>query len=135
MLPVTPFLVPRSLHVEALAAAGDGLTIRAVSEAADARCPVCGVPAERVHGRYNRTLADLPWAGLAVRVQVQARKFFCDNPACPRTIFAERLAGIAAVRARPPFSSISRGTARSTSCRIAPAAALPPGSGRIPGSR
>jgi transposase len=40
-------------------------------------------------------LADLPWAGVPVRIRVQARRFFCDNGACPRTIFAERLAAVA----------------------------------------
>jgi transposase len=88
-------LVPPSLHVEALHLGEDGVTIRASSEAADVRCPVCGEPAERVHSRYERTVADLPWARFAVRLQVRVRRFFCENLACPRTIFAERLAGIA----------------------------------------
>src|SRR6185503_14275948 len=61
----------------------------------DVRCPLCGESADRVHRRYARTLADLPWAGVAVRLRVRARRFFCDNPTCPRTIFTERLAGIA----------------------------------------
>ena len=62
----TPCLpIPRSLHVEALLLADDGLTIVACSEDTDIRCPVCGEAAARVHGRYRRTLADLPWATLA----------------------------------------------------------------------
>ncbi len=87
--------LPRSLHVEALLLADDGLTILASSAATDVRCPVCGEPADRVHSRYTRTLADLPWAGRAVSLRVRVRKFFCANAACPRAIFAERLAGIA----------------------------------------
>src|SRR5262249_33242108 len=51
----------------------------------------------RIRRRYTRTLADLPWARFAVRVYLRVRRFFCDNPACPRAIFAERLAGIAPV--------------------------------------
>jgi transposase len=89
------FLVPPSLHVEALLIGEDGVTIRAVSEATDVRCPVCGEPAERVHSRYRRTLGDLPWARFAVRFHLQVRRFFCETPTCPRTIFAERLAGVA----------------------------------------
>jgi transposase len=89
-------LLPPSLRVEALLLGEDGVTIRAVSEATDVGCPVCGEPAERVHSRYERTLGDLPWARFAVRLQVRVRRFVCENPACPRQIFAERLAGLAA---------------------------------------
>lgn len=89
------FLIPSSLHVAALLLGDDGVIIRAVSEATDVRCPVCGEPSDRVHSRYERTLADLPWARFAVRLQVTVRRFFCDNPGCPRAIFAERLAGVA----------------------------------------
>src|SRR5215211_8963886 len=87
--------IPRSLHVETLLLDAEGLTILATSEATGVHCPVCGEPADRVHSRYTRTLADLPWAGVAAHLRVQARRFFCDNPACPRAIFAERLVGIA----------------------------------------
>jgi transposase len=44
------------------------------------RCPVCGEPTDRVHSRYERTLADLPWARFAVRLQVRVRRFVCANP-------------------------------------------------------
>jgi transposase len=37
---------------------------------------------------------------VAVRFRVRVRKFFCDNDACPRTVFGERLAGIAQAYAR-----------------------------------
>jgi transposase len=88
------------LHVATLLLDEEGLTILASSEAAAAPCPLCGERSDRVHSRYVRTLADLPWAKLAVRLRVQVRKFFCANAACPRRIFAERLAGIAQAHAR-----------------------------------
>jgi transposase len=94
------FLVPPSLRVEALLLEDGRVTIRAVSGATGVRCPVCGEPTDRVHSRYARTLADLPWAGVAVRLRVRVRKFFCANPACPRAVFTERLDGVAAARAR-----------------------------------
>ncbi len=93
-------LLPPSLEVDALLVADDGITIRAVSDAPGARCPICGEPADRVHSRVTRTLADLPWAGVVVRVQIRVRKFFCDNPTCPRRIFTERLTGMTRVSAR-----------------------------------
>jgi transposase len=97
MSPAAVLPIPRALRVETLLLDEAGLTILASSEATAVRCPVCGEPADRVHSRYLRTLADLPWAGLAVRLRVRARRFFCANPGCPRTIFAERLPGIAPV--------------------------------------
>ncbi len=95
MEPAASFLVPSSLHVDALLLGDDGVTVRAVSQATGVRCPVCGEPSERVHSRYERTLAELPWARLAIHLQVRVRRFFCDNATCPRAIFAERLVGIA----------------------------------------
>ena len=83
-------LLPSSLRVEALLVDDDGITIRAVSDAPGARCPVCGEPADRVHSRAIRSLADLPWAEVAIHFRVQIRKFFCENPVCPRRIFSER---------------------------------------------
>jgi transposase len=100
MAAMDPRLVPPSLHADALLAGDDGLTICVLAEAAEVRCPLCGERADRVHSRATRTLADLPWAGAVVRLQVRIRKFFCENPTCPRRIFSERLAGIAAVAAR-----------------------------------
>jgi transposase len=93
MVVAASFLIPPSLHVQALLLGEDGVTIRAVSDATDVRCPICGESAARIHSRYTRTLADLPWARFAVRFHLQVRRFFCEDPACPRAIFAERLAG------------------------------------------
>jgi transposase len=63
-------------------------------------CPLCDTPARRIHSRYNRTLADLPWADYRVRLQLRVRKWFCHNPACVRRIFTERLPTLAAPWAR-----------------------------------
>lgn len=100
MDPAAVLPIPPSLHVEALFLDEDGLTILASAEASDAPCPLCGERADRVHSRAVRTLADLPWATLTVHLRVAVRKYFCANPACPRRIFAERLAGVARAAAR-----------------------------------
>ena len=37
-------------------------------------CPLCALPARRIHSRYTRTLADLPWADYRVRFPLRVRK-------------------------------------------------------------
>jgi transposase len=51
---------------------------------------------DKAHSRYQRHLADLPWEGVAVKLILSVRKFFCLNPDCRRRIFCERLPGLAA---------------------------------------
>ncbi len=92
--------IPPSLHVETLLLGDAGLTIFAASKDEAARCPLCGWRADRIHSRYVRSLADLPWATLAVQLQVRVRRFFCDNNACPRRIFGERLVDVTADHAQ-----------------------------------
>src|SRR5437879_5041147 len=63
-------------------------------------CPLCGKTTTRAHSRYARTLADLPWQGLAVSLRLEARRFFCATATCPRRIFAERFPGLTAPKSR-----------------------------------
>jgi transposase len=65
-----------------------------------AQCPKCLQVSIRIHSRYRRKLADLPWANIPVRTEISVRRFFCDNPECARRIFSERLTTIAAPWAR-----------------------------------
>jgi transposase len=59
-------------------------------------CPLCDQAATRVHSRYRRTIADLPWQGLRVRLIVETRRFFCDTTTCARRIFTERFPRVVA---------------------------------------
>jgi transposase len=76
------------------------MTLRVRSTQPSVPCPRCAVPASRIHSRYARTLADLPWAHYRVRLQLRVRKWFCQNPRCVRRIFTERLPTVAAPWAR-----------------------------------
>src|SRR3954451_5081330 len=58
-------------------------------------CPLCGRRSKRVHSRYERTLADLPWGAYAVTIRLRVRRLLCRNTRCERRIFTERLPGIA----------------------------------------
>lgn len=65
-----------------------------------ALCPGCAQAATRVHSRYTRTVADMAWVLLPVRIHLQVRRFFCDTVACPRRIFTERLPSVVQPYAR-----------------------------------
>jgi len=99
-----PDLLPvgTSLRSEELAVDDEAQEI--VSElpsmAASCPCPSCQLPAARIHSHYQRTIADLPWAELVVRLRLPVRKCFCDNAACPRKVFTERLPSLVAPSAR-----------------------------------
>ena len=97
---VSSFTIPKPLHVDELCFTRDLLTIYASTSNPAPQCPLCGQPPRRIHGCYTRTLADLPWCGVPVRLRVRVRKFFCDIPSCERKIFAERLDEVAGVYAR-----------------------------------
>jgi transposase len=54
----------------------------------------------RVHSRYLRRVADLPWHGVSVRLELHTRRFRCLNSLCPQRIFCERLPRVVAHYAR-----------------------------------
>src|SRR2546421_603137 len=95
--------LPRSLDVAVVALSGrddGGVTIALASSRPAVACPACGSPSQRVHSRYRRTLADLPWQGLAVQLDLEVRRFFCAVASCPRRTFAEQFPGLVAERGR-----------------------------------
>lgn len=63
------------------------LIIKAVQPKAE--CPRCHYPSTRIHSRYVRTVADLPWHGIAVRLELHARRFRCTHDLCSQRIFCE----------------------------------------------
>jgi transposase len=74
------------------------LTVTATAE--QVNCPQCAQPTAAIHSRYPRRVADLPFTGIRVQLNLQVRKFFCRNPECSRQIFAERLTPFLQVYAR-----------------------------------
>ena len=86
--------------VQQLVPTADAIIVEARLTTPTATCPCCGVAASRRQSQYQRTLADLPWQGVPVVVRLVVRRFWCDNPACSRVIFAERIPALAAPYAR-----------------------------------
>jgi transposase len=85
---------PKLLNLIGVRADENAVTLIARASPRAARCPVCGKRSARVHSRYTRTLADLPWQGIPVTVRLHVRRFFCEEGTCDRAIFAERLSGV-----------------------------------------
>lgn len=91
---------PTRLHVVRLTGTEGWITAVVETTQATAACPCCGSASRRVHSRYRRCVTDLPWHGVGFRLQLCARRFFCDHLGCTRRIFTERLPGVVAPYAR-----------------------------------
>lgn len=100
--PTSPTLwpAPEDVTVDHLIAEDQSLTLIVHTRRLGAVCPLCGQVSTRIHSRYGRTLSDLPWHGVTVRLRLQTRRFFCNNAVCQRRIFTERLAALAEPYAR-----------------------------------
>lgn len=100
MRPATVLPGPDQLHLLCLRVERQQIVAVVCASASQAPCPCCGQMSERVHSRYIRRPADLPWQGVAVRLELHVRRFFCGHGDCPQAIFTERLPGVLAPYAR-----------------------------------
>jgi transposase len=91
---------PLCLHLMSLEAEPQSITAVVATTASNAACPGCHCCSEKVHSRYQRQVADLPWMGWRMRLRLHTRRFFCTNPACSQAIFTERLPSVVAPYAR-----------------------------------
>ena len=88
------------LVVERVEHGATTLTVFVASPSLAARCPLCQELSDHLHSHYQRVVADLPCGGRQVRLLVRVPKFRCKTPACPRKVFAKRLAPLIAPWAR-----------------------------------
>src|SRR6266700_5267736 len=85
------FLLPDTIAVEAAYPTTSRLTLQIACTQKSASCPLCQQSSERIHGKYGRTVADVPCGGRLVTLALTIRKFVCSTKTCPRRIFTERL--------------------------------------------
>lgn len=78
-----------TLKLDAVQTGGLGLTVMVASTVKETACPDCQTVSSRIHSRYTRTVADLPWAGFLLVLRLLTRRFFCDVSGCSRKTFAE----------------------------------------------
>lgn len=55
------------------------------------RCPYCGALSAKVHSKRTRTVRDRPQYGKQVIVEIEKRRFKCENPECSHRTFGERI--------------------------------------------
>jgi transposase len=98
--PTTLLPDPQHLRLRELIQEPDAIRAVVTTYRPEATCPQCGQRSARVHSWYVRKIADLPWHGVPLRLDLHLRRFFCDQPTCGRHIFAERLPGVVEPYAR-----------------------------------
>ncbi|MCX5402658.1 transposase [Streptomyces sp. NBC_00335] len=96
--------------------ADDRLMIDAAGCGPPGACPACQHPAARVHSRYSRHIAGLPFSGRRLIVRLRVHRFFCDQPRCPRRTFVEQVAGLTEPRRRS--STAARSAMRSVAVEL-----------------
>lgn len=89
---IPPFILPANVKLKAvnMIFTEGHLYLNVSACQIGSKCPLCKKTSYRVHSKYTRMLADLPVSGHQSRMDLKARRFFCDNPKCKRKIFTER---------------------------------------------
>jgi transposase len=87
----TILAAPNLLKIEKISFCSNEVRLVVKTRLLKSPCPSCGWQSDKAHSRYQRRLADLPWEGIAVKLILSVRKFFCLNPDCRQRIFCERL--------------------------------------------
>lgn len=91
---------PSAIRLEKIVPHDSSLTLVVAATRAQAECPRCHRLSTRVHSYYTRSVADLPWHGVVVRLELRTRRFRCRNSLCLTRVFCERLPRVVAHYAR-----------------------------------
>src|SRR5215210_4117210 len=91
---------PKAIRLEKIISDKSSVTLVVRATRAQAECPRCHRRSARVHSYYTRSVADLPWHGVAVRLRLRTRRFRCRNSLCLTRVFCERLPRVVAHYAR-----------------------------------
>lgn len=99
---LTSLLMPwlPGLRLGTITALEGRIVVTLESVQAEPVCPLCGQVSHSRHSWYQRSLFDLPWAGICVQLQLRVRRMFCRTSDCRRAIFTERLSCLAVPYAR-----------------------------------
>lgn len=109
--------------VERVEREGDAVRVVARSRGEPAPCPSCGTVTGKVHGYYQRRLADSPAGGTPVVLELRLRRLVCVSLDCPLQTFHEQVPGLAERYARrtPPLAGLVATVAATLAGRAGPA--------------
>ena len=116
-----------ALVIEGAEDAGEVICVRARTRGAAVACPDCGTLTVRVHGYYERTVADVPVDGRRVLVRVRVRRMRCPVAGCARQTFREQVPGVLdryqrrTTRLTGQVSAVARELAGRAGARLLPA--------------
>jgi transposase len=85
------FGLPENMAITSVHPTALTLTIDLVCFDPAACCPLCHQFSERVHSKYQRTVADVSCGGRRVLLRLTVRKYICHTGDCLRSVFTERL--------------------------------------------
>jgi transposase len=91
---------PTAVHLDAFVSGDNSITLRIHSIQEQSICPSCNLQSGSLHSNYLRSVADLPWHNVAVKLELHVRKFRCRNELCSQKVFCERLPKVAGKYAR-----------------------------------
>lgn len=91
---------PSCLHLTDISTVDTGISLGLTATRVAVPCPSCSTLSSHVHSLYQRTVADLPWAGVPVTLHLHVRRFVCRHSTCPRATFSESLPEVVAPSAR-----------------------------------
>lgn len=91
---------PTAIRLEKITQHPGSLTLVVRTTRPQAECPRCHRPSSRVHSYYTRTVADLPWHDVAVKLELRTRRLRCRNSLCTKRVFCERLPRVVAAYGR-----------------------------------
>jgi hypothetical protein len=66
---------PTCLHLQLLDASSAAITAVVTTTSEAAECPLCHRRSARIHSHYVRQVADLPWMGCAVHLELHVHRF------------------------------------------------------------
>src|SRR4051812_23495217 len=91
---------PAAINLDLLVSNANSITLVVRTVQLHPCCPKCGQASTSLHSYYQRTVADLPWHGVTIKLQLSTRRLRCQNALCPQKVFCERLPKVVAAYAR-----------------------------------